>query len=64
MIETLITLVIVIVIVGVVLLFLRWVMPQLGLPDIAQKIVWILIALLVFLAVLGVFGYGPLKGPW
>lgn len=64
MIETLITLVIVVVLVGVVVLFLRWVMPELGIPEVAQKIIWVLVALLIFLVVLGLFGFGPMQGPW
>lgn len=62
MVDMLITLVVVVVIVGVVCLFLKWAMPELGIPPVIQKVIWVLVVLLAFLVVLALFGYGPLHG--
>lgn len=64
MIDTLVTLVIVVVVVGLVALFLRWAMGALEVPPIAQKIIWVVFALICFLVLVGLLGFGPLRGPW
>ena len=61
MINRLVTLLVAIVIVGVIALFLWWVMGMLPIPGIIVTVVWILFALVVFLALLGLFGYGPMR---
>jgi hypothetical protein len=62
MIESLISLVILVVIVGMLCLFLSWAMPKLKIPDIGQTIVWVIFGLFALLALLGMFGYGPFQG--
>ena len=57
--EPLIGLVILIVVLALVWFFLQWVFVQLSVPDVVQKIVLVVCALIAFLALLGLFGYGP-----
>ncbi len=59
MIEPLITFIVLLVIAGICCLFLRWVMPKLAIPSVIQTIIWVIVALLMFLALLGLLGFGP-----
>jgi hypothetical protein len=64
MIETLVTLLIVVVVVGIIGLAIRWALDYFGAPEIAKKIVWGVFVLICLLVLIGLLGYGPLKGPW
>lgn len=64
MIDKLIQFVIVVVIIALLAWFLSWAMVALGLAAAFQTVVWIIFGLIVLLAILGILGYGPLKGQW
>lgn len=64
MIDRLIQLVVAVVVVALLAWFLRWAMAALGVPEPFPMIVWICFALIVILALVGLLGYGPLRGPW
>jgi len=59
MIDHLVTLIVLVAIVGICCLFLRWLFAKLAVPDVVQTIIWVLVALFVFLALIGLLGYGP-----
>lgn len=64
MIAKLIQLVIAVVVVGLIFWFLSWVMVALALPAMVQTVIWIIFGLILLVAVVGLLGYGPLKGTW
>jgi predicted RND superfamily exporter protein len=61
-IESLISLVVLIVVLALIYFFLQWVFVQLSVPAVIQKIVLVICALFAFLALLGILGYGPGAG--
>lgn len=64
MIDRLIQLVVAVVIVALLWWVLRYAMAALAVPEPFVTVVWVLFALIVILALVGLFGYGPMRGPW
>jgi hypothetical protein len=51
-------------VVGIIAFALRWAMAALAVPEPFVTVIWVVFALIVLLAILGLLGYGPMKGSW
>jgi hypothetical protein len=63
-IDNLIKLLVGVVVVGIIAFALRWAMAALAVPEPFVTVIWVVFALIVLLAILGLLGYGPMKGSW
>lgn len=64
MINKLIQLVIGVFLVALLAYFLDYFMMKFALGAMWQNVVWAVFALIVFLGLVGLFGYGPFAGAW